>query len=118
MITDPTSLAPYGVLAGAGHEGKEMLYDSLVQWDKDLKVVPALAESWATPDDKTYTFKLKQGIKFHSGKEMDAEDVKYSLENQRCTRWAIFSQGEATTTAVGCFSTVSFAKEGPERQTR
>ncbi len=82
MITDPTSLAPYGVLAGAGHEGKEMLYDSLVQWDKDLKVVPALAESWATPDDKTYTFKLKQGIKFHSGKEMDAEDVKYSLENQ------------------------------------
>jgi peptide/nickel transport system substrate-binding protein len=82
MPTDPTSLAPYGVLAGAGHEGKEMLYDSLVQWDKDLKVVPALAESWATPDDNTYTFKLKQGVKFHSGKEMDAEDVKYSLENQ------------------------------------
>jgi len=82
MPTDPTSLAPYGVLAGAGHEGKEMLYDSLVQLDKDLKVVPALAESWATPDDKTYTFKLRQSVKFHSGKEMDAEDVKYSLENQ------------------------------------
>jgi peptide/nickel transport system substrate-binding protein len=82
MPTDPTSLAPYGVLAGAGHEGKEMLYDSLVAWDKDLKVIPALAESWATPDEKTYTFKLKQGIRFHSGKEMDAEDVRYSLENQ------------------------------------
>lgn len=34
IAVDPTSLAPFGVLAGAAHEGKELLYDSLVQWDR------------------------------------------------------------------------------------
>ena len=33
--------------------GKEFMYDSLLEWDKDLNVQPALAESWETPDDKT-----------------------------------------------------------------
>jgi peptide/nickel transport system substrate-binding protein len=77
---DPSCLAPYGILLGVAHDGKELMYDSLVQWDKDLKVQPALADSWSTPDDKTYIFNLKKGLKFHNGKELDAEDVKYSVE--------------------------------------
>jgi peptide/nickel transport system substrate-binding protein len=77
---DPSCLAPYGILLGVAHDGKELMYDSLVQWDRDLKVQPALADSWSTPDDKTYIFNLKKGLKFHNGKEMDAEDVKYSVE--------------------------------------
>ena len=79
---DPTCLAPFGILPGLAHEGKEMLYDSLVQWDRDLRVQPALAAEWSNPDDKTYLFKLRPGVKFHNGKEVDAEDVKYSLELQ------------------------------------
>jgi len=77
---DPSCLAPYGILLGVAHDGKELMYDSLVQWDRNLKVQPALAESWSTPDDKTYIFNLKKGVKFHNGKELDAEDVKYSVE--------------------------------------
>lgn len=82
IATDPTSVAPFGILAGVAHDAKELMYDSLVAWDKNLKVVPALATEWSTPDEKTYVFKLRQGVKFHSGKEMDADDVKYSVELQ------------------------------------
>jgi len=82
MTTDPTCLAPYGILPGAAHEGKEMMYDSLVAWDRELQIQPALAAEWSVPDEKTYLFTLRQGVKFHDGKEMDAEDVKYSVELQ------------------------------------
>lgn len=79
---DPTNLLPFGAVATANHWGKEPMYDSLVRWDKDLNVQSALAESWETPDDKTYVFKLKPGLKFHDGSPVTAEAVKYSLELQ------------------------------------
>jgi ABC-type transport system substrate-binding protein len=44
-------------------------------------VVPSLAESWAiSKDGKEYTLHLRKGVIFHNGKELDAEDVKWSLE--------------------------------------
>jgi peptide/nickel transport system substrate-binding protein len=61
--------------------GKEFMYDSLLEWDKDLQIQPALAESYeVAPDATSYTFKLRQGVLFHNGQEMTANDVKYSLE--------------------------------------
>jgi peptide/nickel transport system substrate-binding protein len=60
--------------------GKEHMYDSLLEWDRDLNIQPALAESYDTPDDTTYVFHLRQGVMFHDGTEMTASDVKYSLE--------------------------------------
>lgn len=82
MSYDAQSLAPFGIVFSGNTEGKELLYDSLLQWDRQLNVLPALADEWSTPDEKTYLFKLKKGVKFHSGKELDAEDVKYSVELQ------------------------------------
>lgn len=79
LRSDPVSLAPFGILLGIAHEGKELGYDSLLAYDKDLNIVPALAESWENVDENTWEFKLKQGIKFHNGKELKAEDVVYSL---------------------------------------
>jgi len=59
----------------------EQLYDGLVRLDKNLNIVPSLAEYWKiSPDGKKYTFYLRRGIKFHHGKELTAEDVKFSLE--------------------------------------
>lgn len=57
------------------------IYESLTAIDKDLKTVPGLAESWtAAADGKTYTFKLRSGVKFHDGSDMNAEDVVASIK--------------------------------------
>jgi peptide/nickel transport system substrate-binding protein len=81
--SDPVTLAPFGVSNTSSAEPKNLAYESLVRWDQDLKVQPALAESWETPDNKTYIFHLRQGVKFHSGKELDSGDVVYSLNSQK-----------------------------------
>jgi peptide/nickel transport system substrate-binding protein len=57
------------------------IYEGLTAIDKDLKTVPGLAESWtAAPDGKSYTFKLRSGVKFHDGSDMNAEDVVSSIK--------------------------------------
>ncbi|MGB9896943.1 ABC transporter substrate-binding protein [Thermanaerothrix sp.] len=56
------------------------LYDSLVFPNPDGSVKPWLAKSWTVSDDGlTYTFELQQGVKFHNGDELTAEDVVFSL---------------------------------------
>ena len=58
------------------------LYDGLYHWlDNPPTIVPWLAESHSVSDDGlTWTFKLKQGSKFHDGSEVTADDVVYSIE--------------------------------------
>jgi peptide/nickel transport system substrate-binding protein len=74
------NIIPFGGIALAQWQGKEFMYDSLLAWDADLNVIPALAESWETPDDVTYVFALRQGVLFHNGNEMTSADVVYSFE--------------------------------------
>ncbi len=55
--------------------------EGLTFFDNDLNLVPWLATSWEQSEDgKTWTFKLREGVKFHNGREMTAEDVKWSWE--------------------------------------
>lgn len=56
------------------------IYDGLVTRTPTGEVVPELAESWSTPDATTYIFKLKQGVKFHDGSELTADDVVFTFE--------------------------------------
>ncbi|MFL5195069.1 MAG: ABC transporter substrate-binding protein [Microvirga sp.] len=57
------------------------IYEGLTAIDKDLKIVPGLAESWTVSSDgKAYTFKLRSGVKFHDGSAMEAEDVVSSIK--------------------------------------
>jgi ABC-type transport system substrate-binding protein len=57
------------------------IYDGLVGLDRNLGIVPVLADYWMISDDgKTYTFLLRKGVKFHHGREVEAADVKFSLE--------------------------------------
>ncbi|MEJ1159888.1 ABC transporter substrate-binding protein [Prosthecomicrobium sp. N25] len=76
-VLDPT--------AGAAQAIREVTYanifEGLVGIDRAGKIVPRLAESWAiSPDNLTYTFKLRPGVSFHDGSPMTSADVKYSLE--------------------------------------
>src|SRR5690606_3258279 len=81
LPSDPANLIPFGGVSTSNMWGKEFMYDSLLAWDRDLNIVPALAESWeAAPDATSYTFKLRQGVTFHNGKTLTAADVKYSFE--------------------------------------
>jgi peptide/nickel transport system substrate-binding protein len=63
--------------------GGEIL-DTLVKLEgTSTKVIPWLAESWESPDSKTWTFKLRAGVKFHDGTPCDAEAVKWNFDRWR-----------------------------------
>jgi oligopeptide transport system substrate-binding protein len=78
---DPPTLDPAVAQDSTSAEVIVEIYSGLVTIDKDLKVVPDIAESWTVSDDKkTYTFKLRADAKFHDGKAVTAQDFKYSIE--------------------------------------
>ncbi len=69
---------------------KWVIYNCLVEYDPEtLEIVPMLARTYEiSPDGKTYTFYLKEGIQFHGGYgELTAEDVKFSIEGQLDPTW-------------------------------
>jgi peptide/nickel transport system substrate-binding protein/oligopeptide transport system substrate-binding protein len=56
------------------------LFDGLVQFDADLNIIPSLAKSWnASHNGVVWVFKLREGVAFHNGREVTAEDVVYSF---------------------------------------
>jgi peptide/nickel transport system substrate-binding protein len=59
------------------------LYEPLVAIDADLRLAPALAVSWTNPDDLTWEFELRRGVRFHTGGEMGADDVVASITRSR-----------------------------------
>jgi len=56
------------------------LYDGLVTQDENGEIVPALATEWSNPDELTWRFRLRQGVKFHNGEDFNAEAVKASFD--------------------------------------
>ncbi len=82
-IDDIVSLDPAESFEFSGNDMLNNIYDTLVELDPaDLgPLVPGLAESWELADDGvTYTFQIRQGVKFESGNEMTAEDAAFSLQ--------------------------------------
>ncbi|PVA05750.1 ABC transporter substrate-binding protein [Thalassorhabdomicrobium marinisediminis] len=82
---EPPNLDPTG---GAAQAIDSVLYtnvfEGLTRFMADGSVVPGLAESWDISEDGlTYTFHLREGVTFHDGTTMDAEDVKFSLDRAR-----------------------------------
>ncbi len=80
LESDPAHVAPFGGILTANHWAKEFAYDSLVEWDRNLNVRPALAEKYEIVSKTAIRWTLKKGIKFHNGKEVTSADVKYSVE--------------------------------------
>jgi peptide/nickel transport system substrate-binding protein len=80
LESDPAHVAPFGGILTANHWAKEFAYDSLVEWDRNLNVRPALAEKFEIISKTAIRWTLKKGVKFHNGKEVTSADVKYSVE--------------------------------------
>jgi peptide/nickel transport system substrate-binding protein len=79
--TQPSSLDPYVSASADTRVILFNIFEGLVKPDKDGSLKPAVAESFSVSADAlTYTFQLRKGVKFHNGKTVGAEDVKYSLE--------------------------------------
>jgi peptide/nickel transport system substrate-binding protein len=82
-IDDIISLDPAESFEFSGNDLLNNVYDSLIELDPANlgPLVPGLAESWEVADDGvTYTFKMRQGAKFHSGNPVTAEDAAWSLQ--------------------------------------
>ena len=77
---DPVSLDPHEQLSGGTLQLSHMVFDPLVRWTQDLQFEPRLAESWEQIDDTTMRFKLKSGVKFHSGNMLTAKDVDWTFD--------------------------------------
>lgn len=82
---EPPHLDPTSAAAGAIDQVLySNVFEGLTRFMGDGSVVPGLAESWEISDDGlTYTFRLQDGVTFHDGTSMDAEDVKFSLDRAR-----------------------------------
>src|ERR1700754_839975 len=75
---DPYTLKETTTIAHHAH-----VYEGLVTRDKNLKMVPALAESWETPEPTRWRFHLRKGVKFHNGDAFTADDVIFSADRVR-----------------------------------
>lgn len=75
------SLDPHKALAAGTKEILFNVYEGLLKPDSQGNNIPAVAESYTVSEDlMTYTFKLRDGIKFHNGNNVTADDVKYSID--------------------------------------
>ncbi len=70
------------------------MFDGLLARNKEMKIVPALAEKWTVSEDgKTITFNLRKGVKFQNGESFDADVVKFSFERLMRPDYKSQSQG-------------------------
>jgi peptide/nickel transport system substrate-binding protein len=74
-------LDPHVVSSYSSYQVLNNVLEGLTTYDDDLNLQPRLAESWEQSEDGlTWTFHLREGVMFHNGREMTAEDVKWSFE--------------------------------------
>lgn len=81
LKSDPKTFDPVTTSTSSANTVMFQIYDSLIHMNEDFKVEPRLAKSYSVSDDeKTYTFKLVEDVKFHNGETLKADDVVYSIK--------------------------------------
>ena len=82
---NPDLLDPFLVISNVSYRVQDNIWDYLIATDylHDLKNGPMLATEWHRTDDRTLEFTLRQGVKFHDGSEMTAEDVAFTFGDER-----------------------------------
>jgi peptide/nickel transport system substrate-binding protein len=77
---DPQTLDPHAANLLASARVTQQVYDTLVFRDKAWKPIPWLAESWTQVSPTLWRFRLREGVKFHDGTPLTADDVVFSVE--------------------------------------
>lgn len=80
LYSEPSSMDPHFHNLGPNNAFMTNVFDRLIEMDHNQKLTPALAESWKPIDDKTWEFKLRQGVTFSNGAPFTADDVIFSFE--------------------------------------
>lgn len=97
---DPVSFNPDAKIDDAGASIYYNIFNKLVTLDVDYKVIPDLATDWdISPDGKTYTFHLAQGVKWHDGVPFTSTDVKWTFE-------AIINNHGSAYDSLSCIDTI------------
>lgn len=77
---DPHTSDPHSQNEGLTNLFSQQVHDTLVQRDKQLRIVPGLATAWTQVDHTTWRFTLRKGVRFHDGTPFSADDVVFSIE--------------------------------------
>jgi len=91
-----------------------LVYEFLLNRDKKLGLVPALAESWQQTSPTTWRFKLRAGVKFHDGTPFTADDVVFSFERARAdtSQLRVYANASGIPKKIDDL-TVEFTTNGP-----
>ena len=101
------SLDPHKAVAAGTKEVMFNVFEGLMKPTSTGDLIPAVAEDYTVSDDRmTYTFTLREGVKFHNGETVTAEDVKYSID--RC---ADTSEGDPLVEAFSVIQAVEILDE-------
>ena len=109
--TDIQSMDPHNTTDTLSITVSRTMYESLVTFDENQEIVPLLAESYVAEDDNlTYTFKLREGVKFHDGSDFNADAVIANYErcladttlrqNSRVAKWESCTKVDEYTVAI------------------
>ena len=94
-------LNPYTYSSETGYQITHLIYDSLFILDENLNVTPWLVEDYSyDADTLTYTFKLHDGVLFHDGEKLTADDVKFTFEFLQENPKSRFSQPAAVISEI------------------
>nr|MDA8086438.1 ABC transporter substrate-binding protein [Nitrospiraceae bacterium] len=81
ITADPSTLDPALITDVTGGSIAAKLFNGLVRIGPGLRVIPDIARGWeVSRDHLVYTFHLRRGVRFSNGREVTAEDFKYSFE--------------------------------------
>jgi peptide/nickel transport system substrate-binding protein len=112
--TDLTDINVNQEIASYDFMVNSQIFEGLVRYESKNKIVPLLATNWSNPDAKTWVFNLKQGVKFHSGGNFTAKDVKAAidgLKSQDTDYSAIFTANIDTVTVNNDYQVTLTTKE-------
>lgn len=98
---NPTSLDPHRAIEGYSFMVTNQIYDTLVRLGEGGEIVPGLAEAWSWPEPGVLRLRLRQGVRFHDGSQLDAATVAASL--RRLVDPATASRGAFLLAAVDRF---------------